>query len=94
MPTNCSPITDALSLNGIRYFSEGFIQSYLNGYNYLDARKCMSYASMLVGICLANAGLGTVHEDDFDKIINRTSNKFNHVALSHEDLYCILKKRL
>ncbi len=33
-------------------------------------------------------------EDDFDRIINRTSNKFNPVALSHEDLYYILKERL
>lgn len=185
LSTNASPITDALALDGIRYFSEGFIQSCLNGHNDLDARICMSYTSMLGGICLANAGLGTVHgfasalggfssithgvvcstilppctkltiekllenkednmiylnkyklvgeilsgdkasnveegckmlidelygfvedfdiprlsqydicEDDFDKIISRTGNKYNPAALSHEDLYDILKERL
>lgn len=185
LSTNGSPITDALALDGIRYFSEGFVQSRLNGYSDLDTRKCMSYASMLGGICLANPGLGTVHgftsalggfynithgvvcatllppytkliierllenkednmiylnkyklvgeilygdkastvekgckmlidklygfvedfdiprlspydicEDDFDRIINRTSNNFNPIALSYEDLYYILKERL
>lgn len=58
--TTSSHLTDALALDGIESFSKGFIIAYSNG-NDLASREHLAYASMLGGICLANAGLGTVH---------------------------------
>lgn len=61
LSTNSSPMTDALALSGIEHFSKGFINACFDGANNLESREHMAYASMLSGICLANAGLGTVH---------------------------------
>ncbi len=66
--TKASPLTDALCLSGI----ESIVQSLPIAYNAakgdaidfvesLEARASLSYASMISGITLSNAGLGVVH---------------------------------
>lgn len=60
LSTNSNPLTDALAVDGIRHIRDGLAGSVNNGSD-LKAREKMSYASMLSGITLANAGLGTVH---------------------------------
>jgi len=50
-----NPMTDALSLDGLRLAAR-----HLGGRDAAD-RAGMSYASLLSGMCLANAGLGVVH---------------------------------
>jgi alcohol dehydrogenase class IV len=57
---NASAITDALAVDGIRNIREGLVAAVENGDN-LAARERMANASMLSGITLTNAGLGTVH---------------------------------
>jgi alcohol dehydrogenase class IV len=59
--TKASPMTDALALSGIEHFNTGFLKSYSNGSTDVSARENMCYASMISGIVLSNAGLGTVH---------------------------------
>ncbi len=58
--TQASPITDALALQGLQYISNSLFKSFKQGNN-IDARCDMSYAAMLSGIVLVNAGLGAVH---------------------------------
>ncbi len=55
-----NPMTDALCLSGIQAAAESIYAAYDDGSN-VQARECMAYASLLSGICLANAGLGAVH---------------------------------
>lgn len=57
---NSSPFTDALALEGIKAIKEGLLQSFEDPTN-LEARSNLSYASMISGIVLDNAGLGLVH---------------------------------
>lgn len=54
------PITDSLAILGIQKVTESLIRAFDEG-NDLDAREDMAFASLLSGICLANAGLGAVH---------------------------------
>ena len=54
------PMTDALAFEGLKAIGNSLKNSYLNGDN-LEARSGMSFAALASGICLANAGLGTVH---------------------------------
>ncbi len=54
------PITDSLAILGIQKATESLIRAFDEG-NDLDAREDMAFASLLSGICLANAGLGAVH---------------------------------
>ena len=56
--TRSNPITDALALSGISMVGHSLIPWY-NGE--LKAAPGMAYASLLSGICLAQAGLGSVH---------------------------------
>ncbi|MHA2225734.1 MAG: iron-containing alcohol dehydrogenase [Candidatus Hodarchaeales archaeon] len=57
---NSNQITDSLAILGIEKASKFLLTAYDEG-NSLDARTNMALASLLSGICLANAGLGAVH---------------------------------
>lgn len=52
--------TDALALEGLRSVRESLVQCYRHGDD-IDARSGMAFAALTSGICLANAGLGSVH---------------------------------
>ncbi len=54
------PMTDVLAMQGIEYASKSLLFAFEDG-NDISAREDMAYASLLSGICLANAGLGAVH---------------------------------
>ena len=58
--TKANPLTDALAVSGLEHFISGFLRAYEDGKD-LEARACMAYASLMSGIALAQAGLGTVH---------------------------------
>jgi alcohol dehydrogenase class IV len=58
--TKANAMTDALAVDGIRKIRDGLESAYHDG-DRLEARENVSYAAMLSGITLANAGLGTVH---------------------------------
>ena len=60
LSTNANPLTDALAVDGIRKVRDALVVAVNNGTD-LNAREQMAYASMLSGITLANAGLGTIH---------------------------------
>jgi alcohol dehydrogenase class IV len=55
-----NPMTDSLCLDGLRMAVPSLVRVYANGHD-AEARMRMSYASMLGGLALANAGLGVVH---------------------------------
>ncbi len=52
--------TDALAIEGLKEVKTSLQTAYLKGDD-LNARAGMSFAALVSGICLANAGLGTVH---------------------------------
>jgi alcohol dehydrogenase class IV len=52
--------TDALAIRGIHSIKDSLLPAFENGDN-TKARIGMSFAALTSGICLANAGLGTVH---------------------------------
>jgi alcohol dehydrogenase class IV len=54
------PFSDALALDGITYVHNSLLKAVKNGKD-ITARSGMSYAALLSGICLANAGLGLIH---------------------------------
>ncbi len=58
--TNSNPMTDSLVVEGIRMIRNGLRAVVADGSN-LPAREKMAYASMVSGITLASAGLGTIH---------------------------------
>lgn len=60
LSTQASPYTDSLALDGLACIANSLQQAVEQGEN-LTARENMAYATFLSGICLANAGLGTVH---------------------------------
>lgn len=60
LSVNSNPLTDVLALEGIRLVFKS-LETAVDKSNDLDARTGMSYASLLSGITLANAGLGVVH---------------------------------
>jgi alcohol dehydrogenase class IV len=55
-----SIFTDSLAADALRCISKCLLEAYENG-NSLRARTGMSYAAMVSGITLSNAGLGLVH---------------------------------
>ena len=60
LSTRCSNLTDALALEGILHVQKSLKKAVATG-NDPEARAGMSYASMLSGITITNAGLGLVH---------------------------------
>ena len=59
--TGATPVTDALALDGLAAAGRAFLRVVERGESDLEARGDMAYAAYLSGVCLANAGLGTVH---------------------------------
>ncbi len=55
-----NPFTDALCRDGLRVVAGSLARAYAIGRD-AEARAGMSYASLLGGLALANAGLGVVH---------------------------------
>lgn len=55
-----SVYTDALAWEGLKAVKSSLIVCYKDGGN-IEARSGMSFAALTSGICLANAGLGSVH---------------------------------
>lgn len=60
LSARCSKLTDALALEGIVHVRNSLKKAVSAG-NDPEARAGMSYASMLSGITITNAGLGLVH---------------------------------
>jgi alcohol dehydrogenase class IV len=52
--------TDDLAIEGVKAVKESLRKCVADGSN-LEAKTGMSYAALLSGICLANAGLGVIH---------------------------------
>jgi alcohol dehydrogenase len=59
--TSANPVTDALALDGLAAAGRSFLRAVERGGTDPDSRAGMAYAAYLSGVCLANAGLGTVH---------------------------------
>jgi alcohol dehydrogenase len=59
--TGANPLTDALALSGMRAVRDSLLVWYEHGAQAHEARSRMAYASLLSGVCLAQAGLGSVH---------------------------------
>jgi len=59
---NASPLTDALALSGLEAFEDGFWAAWETGHpQAADGLGSIAYASLMSGITLAQAGLGSVH---------------------------------
>jgi alcohol dehydrogenase class IV len=58
--TGSSPVTDALALSGMSAVGDSLLAAWESGSD-VEARGGMSYAALMSGIALANAGLGVVH---------------------------------
>lgn len=56
-----NPMTDALALSGMAAARDGLPAWYARGAKAAEGREKMALASLLSGICLAQAGLGSVH---------------------------------
>jgi alcohol dehydrogenase class IV len=60
LSTTSSTMTDALAISGLVRIARSLKNAYLHGDN-LEARTDMSYAALISGITLSNAGLGVIH---------------------------------
>lgn len=56
-----SPFTDSLISSALPFVAKHLINAFNNGATDIEARTGMSYASLVSGISLGNAGLGVVH---------------------------------
>jgi alcohol dehydrogenase class IV len=56
-----NPVTDGLAREGLKAVRDGLLPWYENGPGAAEGREKMALASLLSGICLAQAGLGSVH---------------------------------
>jgi len=56
-----NPVTDALALAGLAAVRDGLFAWYRGGEDAAAGRARMALAALLSGICLAQAGLGSVH---------------------------------
>ncbi len=61
LSTKSSPLTDGLALGAIEQMGKGLIPLWESEGKDGEARQAVAYGSMISGITLANAGLGTVH---------------------------------
>lgn len=59
--TNASPMTDALALSGLEYAARCLLPVCTDSSKDVNARAGMTYAALMSGITLANAGLGVIH---------------------------------
>lgn len=59
--TESSEITGSLALGAIKKFGNNLIPACTNKSDDLNTRSSLSYASMISGITLANAGVGIIH---------------------------------
>lgn len=61
--SRANPMTDALAVSGMRAFREGFFAAWRGGDSpqAQAGRSAIAYASLMSGITLAQAGLGSVH---------------------------------
>jgi alcohol dehydrogenase class IV len=60
LSTRSNPYTDALANEGLKAIKSSLVRVCKDGSD-IEARTGMSFAALTSGICLANAGLGTVH---------------------------------
>ena len=60
LSNGANPLTDGLALQGLELAGWGLLRAFQEPAN-LRAREAMSMASLMGGICLANAGLGAIH---------------------------------
>ena len=60
LSTNSNPLTDSLAFGGLEKIKASF-EKVMENRRDLKAREDLAYASMISGITLANAGLGTIH---------------------------------
>lgn len=61
LSTKASPMTDSLALTALRYAGQALVPAATTDSENVNLRAKMSYASLISGITLANAGLGIVH---------------------------------
>ncbi len=60
LSTKANGFTDALAMQGMEAISRSLVRSFTDGDD-INARSDMSFAALMSGMCLANAGLGAVH---------------------------------
>ena len=60
LSNKATPITDALAIDAIGKLKNALPKAWRMGED-IESRSEMSYAALISGICLANAGLGAVH---------------------------------